>query len=155
METPWFALQFVPYINWLMLYILFYNIFNLTCGTDLAMLAALNVLSALAFNHIATPQLYHSPANDYLFSVTNIAAMNIFVCASLETHNTHTHRETHMHNVVCEFKTVPDLTLKILYWFVYQPIVYGRSYFLTPVMSSVRLISTPQSDTKNNMHCLC
>lgn len=84
-----------------MLYILFYNIFNLTCGADLAMLAALNVLSPLVFHHIATPQLYHSPANDCLFSVTNIAAMNIFVCASLETYNTHRERDSDAQCCMC------------------------------------------------------
>lgn len=82
-----------------MLYLLFYNIFNITHGADLVMLAALNVLFPFVFHHIATPQLYHSPANDYLFSVTNIAAMNIFVCASLETYNTHT--DSHAQCCMC------------------------------------------------------
>lgn len=56
----------------------------------LALLAVIDVLYSPVFRNITTLQLSHSPVNGPLvifmfFSITNNAAMNIFVCVTLET----------------------------------------------------------------------
>lgn len=91
---PRFSLYFVSHINGLMLYILFYRFFNLTPGGNLAMSAAIDVLSSLIFQFITTPQLSH-------FSMNGPLIVYLFLNYK-QWHNEHIY--------MCHFRNIPSHT---------------------------------------------